>query len=151
MQGATSLVRRGASSKRRHNGVFRQGGMPDLSVLHHSGSLQLMSERRSNERFEVCLDVVLEGATGQARVADLSESGCYIDTLFESYTGQKLRLMIKLPTREWLELEGEVAHNVPHMGLGIRFINLEPGKREKISWLLRHLERFREDWWRRAS
>lgn len=112
--------------------------------------LQVMPERRSKERFEVCLDVVVEGATGRARVADLSESGCYVDTLFESYAGQKLRLMIKLPTSEWLELEGEVAHNTPRLGLGIRFINMEPATREKISWFLQNLQRF-SDVWQRAS
>jgi PilZ domain len=110
-----------------------------------------MSERRREERFEVCLDVVVEGATGRARVADLSEGGCYIDTLFETYQGEILLLKIKLPTGEWLELEGEVAHIIPHLGVGIRFIDLEPKTLKKIAWVIRDLGRFRHGLSRRLG
>lgn len=104
-----------------------------------------MSERRTKERFEVCLDVVIEGGTALTRVADLSEGGCYIDTLLESHLGERLRLSIKLPNGEWLDLEGEVAHVMPRLGLGIRFINLQPAAREKIAWVICNLGNFRAD------
>jgi hypothetical protein len=104
-----------------------------------------MPERRREERFEVCLDVLLEGSTGLARVADLSEGGCYIDTLFETHLGERLRLRIKLPNGEWLDLEGKVAHVMPRLGLGIRFINLQPAVREKIAWAISNLGNSRAD------
>ena len=102
-----------------------------------------MSERRTEPRFEVCLDVVIEGGAVSrgARVADLSEGGCYIDSLVEAYKGEVLQIKIKLPTGEWLELVGEVAHHTPRLGMGLRFIELSETARDKIRILLRQLRR----------
>ena len=102
-----------------------------------------MSERRTEPRFEVCLDVVIEGGavTRSARVADLSEGGCYIDSLVEAYEGEVLQLKIKLPTGEWLELVGEVAHHTPRLGIGLRFLDLSDTARDKIRLLLGQLRR----------
>lgn len=108
-----------------------------------------MSERRSDQRLEVCLDVNLEGATGRARVADLSESGCYIDTLFEPDPGQRIRVEIKLPSGEWLELKGEAAHNISSLGFGIRFVEKDAITRQKLSWLIGNINNSREDLSRR--
>lgn len=127
------------AKEQQKRGVAPGWTTPYCPVPHHAWVLLLMPERRRKERFEVCLDVVLEGGTGSARIADLSEGGCYIDTLHETHLGERLRLSIKLPTGEWLDLEGEVAHVMPPLGLGIRFINLVPAARKKIAWVVRNL------------
>ena len=93
-----------------------------------------MSDRRAEKRWEVSLDAVWDGKSGNysARVTDLSEGGCYIDTLGEAQVGEMLSLKIQLPDGDWLELSGEVAHQTPPLGFGLRFQNLTDEQVEKL-------------------
>ncbi len=85
-----------------------------------------MDERRSRKRWDVSLDAVWDGKSGNytARITDLSDGGCYMDSLSEVTIGELLTLKLKLPGGEWLELTGEVAHHTPPVGFGVRFVNL---------------------------
>lgn len=101
-----------------------------------------MSDRRSEKRWDVCLDAVWEGKSGnyQARVTDLSEGGCYVDTMGEAQVGEVLSFKLQLPNGEWLELSGEVAHQRPPLGFGLRFVTLSDEQSEKLHSLLDHLQ-----------
>ena len=120
-----------------------------VRVRIHAGELTLrhrpvdsparyMSERRNEKRLEVCLDAVWDGNSGNhpARVTDLSEGGCYIDSLGESQVGEVLNLKLQLQNGDWLELSGEVAHQMPPMGFGVRFVDLNSEQLEKLRALL---------------
>ena len=100
-----------------------------------------MSDRRNEERFEVCLDAVLEGNSGNhpARVTDLSEGGCYVDTLGEALVGEVLNIKLQLQNGDSLELAGEVAHQMPPIGFGVRFVNLNSEQLEKLHSLIETL------------
>ena len=98
-----------------------------------------MSERRTETRFEASLDAVWDGTSSRFRVADLSEGGCYIDTICEAAIGEVLFFKVQLPNSDWLELSGEVAHCTRGMGFGLRFVNLETHQREKLLWLIAYL------------
>jgi hypothetical protein len=100
------------------------------------------NERRSEKRWEVCLDAVWEGKSGNygARIVDLSEGGCYIDTLSEACVGELLNFKLQLPNGEWLYLTGEVAHQTPALGFGVRFVNLTEDQIEKLRSLISQLE-----------
>ena len=93
-----------------------------------------MSDRRNEKRWEVCLDAVWDGKSGNydARVTDLSEGGCYVDTLGEAQVGEILTLRLQLQNGDWLELTGEVAHQTPPLGFGVRFVNLTPELLERL-------------------
>ena len=97
-----------------------------------------MTDRRSEKRLEVCLDAVWDGNSGKhpARVTDLSEGGCYLDSLGESQVGEVLNIKLQLQNGERLELSGEVAHQMPPMGFGVRFVNLSSEQLEKLRSLL---------------
>lgn len=97
-----------------------------------------MSDRRREDRFEVCLDAAWDGKSGNyvARVTDLSEGGCYVDTLGDATVGEILSLKLQMPTGEWLELTGEVAHETPPLGFGIRFVYLSDEQVEKLRSLI---------------
>jgi PilZ domain len=97
-----------------------------------------MADRREEDRIEVCLDAVWDGTMGKytARVTDLSEGGCYIDSLCEAYVGEVIRFNMQLPSGEWLELTGEIAHHVPQLGFGVRFVNLSDSNRQKLLTIL---------------
>lgn len=100
-----------------------------------------MSERRNEERFEVCLDAVWDGKSGNytARIADLSEGGCYVDSLSGVGVGELLKFKLKLPDGNWLELTGVVAHQTPPLGFGLRFVNLADPELEKLRSFIAHL------------
>jgi PilZ domain-containing protein len=97
-----------------------------------------MSDRRAEKRLEVCLDAVWDGTSGKhpARVTDLSEGGCYIDTLGDALVGEVLNVTLQLPNCDSLKLTGEVAHQMPPIGFGIRFVDLSSEQLEKIRSLL---------------
>ncbi len=112
-----------------------------------------MSERRTDTRLEVCLDAVWDGALGnrRTRVADLSEGGCYIDSIAEVYVGEILYLKIQLPNGQWLELQGEVAHRVSRLGFGVRFVDLSSEQSQTLRWLITHLTELKENRYTRQS
>jgi len=100
-----------------------------------------MSERRNEKRLEVCLDAVWDGNSGNhpARVTDLSEGGCYVDSLGESQVGEILNIKLQLQTGDWLELSGEVAHQMPPLGFGVRFVDLTSEQLQNLRSLLTDL------------
>jgi len=103
-----------------------------------------MSDRRNEKRLEVCLDAFWDGNSGKhpARVTDLSEGGCYVDSLGESQVGEVLNIKLQLQNGERLELSGEVAHQMPPMGFGVRFVNLSSEQLEKLRSLLTEPAKF---------
>src|ERR1044072_3207821 len=108
------------TASRRAHPAIRPNANRQLAVVDSP-----MSDRRTERRWDVCLDAVWDGKSGnyQARVTDLSEGGCYVDTMGEAYVGEVLRFKLQLPEGDWLELTGEVAHQAPPLGFGLRFIN----------------------------
>ena len=101
-----------------------------------------MSDRRTEKRWDVCLDAVWDGKSGnyQARVTDLSDGGCYVDTMGEAHIGEVLAFKLQLPDGEWLALRGEVAHQTPPLGFGLRFVTLSDEQREKLHSILDHVQ-----------
>lgn len=101
-----------------------------------------MSNRRSEERLEVCLDAVWDGKSGNhnARITDLSEGGCYVDTLGESSVGEILNFKLSTPNGDWLELTGQVAHESPPLGFGVRFVYLSDEQIERLQSLIARLQ-----------
>jgi hypothetical protein len=101
-----------------------------------------MSERRNEKRLEVCLDAVWDGNSGNhpARVTDLSEGGCYVDSLGESQVGEVLNIKLQLQNGDRLELSGEVAHLMPPMGFGVRFVDLTSEQLQKLRSVLADLQ-----------
>ena len=106
-----------------------------------------MSDRRSEKRFEVCLDAVWDGNSGNhsARITDLSEGGCYVDSLGQAHVGEVLKVKLQFQNGDCLELTGEVAHQMPPLGFGVRFVNLDSQNLEKLRSMLAELKNPRDD------
>jgi len=98
-----------------------------------------MDERRSKPRLSVSLDAVWNGETGRqsARMTDLSEGGCYMDTVGEVLKGEIVGFRILLPDDDWLYLEGEVKHHRQGFGFGVQFVDLNDEQTTKLQMLLR--------------
>jgi|SRR4029450_8985872 hypothetical protein len=98
-----------------------------------------MDERRAKPRLSVSLDAVWnqDESRHTAKVTDLSEGGCYLDTVGEVRTGEIVGFRILLPDGDWLYLEGEVRHHRIGVGFGVKFIDLDDQQRENLLLLLR--------------
>ena len=98
-----------------------------------------MDERRAKPRLSVSLDAVWDRDQNRhtAKITDLSEGGCYLDTVGEVLTGEIVAFRILLPDEDWLYLEGEVRHHRVGVGFGVQFVDLDDNQREKLLLLLR--------------
>lgn len=97
-----------------------------------------MDERRSKPRLSVHLDAVWHGGEERhsARVTDLSEGGCYLDTVGEVMVGEIVAFRVLLPDDEWLYLEGEVRHHSHGLGFGVQFVDLNEEQTANLQRLL---------------
>jgi hypothetical protein len=93
-----------------------------------------MDERRIKPRVDTCLEARLEGAMNKnsVRIVDISEGGCYVDTMGESLVGELITVTIHTPNDEWISFKGEVAHCSPRLGFGVRFVELTDAQIEKL-------------------
>ena len=126
------------------NAASRRAHLPtDLTPIAKTAVVDSpMSDRRTEKRWDVCLDAVWDGKSGNhlARVTDLSEGGCYVDSLGEAQVGEVIVFKLQLPEGEWLELTGEVAHQKPPLGFGLRFVTLSDEQHEKLRSILDHMQ-----------
>jgi hypothetical protein len=102
-------------------------------------NLATMTDRRNQHRYEVCLDASWEGTRNNARVTDIAEGGCYVDSVADVYVGQLLTIKVLLPNDEWLELAGEVAHHSIRLGFGLKFVSLDNLQTHTLRWLIASL------------
>jgi Ribonuclease G/E len=83
-----------------------------------------MTERRDSKRVPLILavEVVEEqsGARLSARTSDVSQTGCYIDTLNPTPTGTVVRVKLNHNGQE-LDLLARVVYVSPRLGMGVRF------------------------------
>src|SRR5918993_2299003 len=102
-----------------------------------------MADRRSKPRLKVSLDAMWDSSTEahSARVTNLSESGCYLDSVGDVRRGEIVGFRILLPDGDWLYLEGEVRHHTPHTGFGVQFVELNEEQTQKLADLLIRAQR----------
>ncbi|MEK6279672.1 MAG: PilZ domain-containing protein [Acidobacteriota bacterium] len=98
-----------------------------------------MDDRRSKPRLNVSLDAMWDSSTEahSARVTNLSEDGCYLDSVGEVRSGEIVGFRILMPDDDWLYLEGEVRHLQAGTGFGVKFVDLNEDQTEKLMWLLK--------------
>lgn len=97
-----------------------------------------MHDRRKQPRLNVSLDAMWDSSTEahSARVTNLSEGGCFLDSVGEVRSGEIVGFRILMPDDDWLYLEGEVRH-LGAGGFGVQFTELNEDQLEKLNWLLR--------------
>ena len=98
-----------------------------------------MKEKRTEPRFDVCLTARWQGCVTNCdvRISDLSQGGCYLDTIADVMVGEILFLKILMPDGKWFELQGVVAHSTYRLGFGVRFMNLNEKQRDQIRSFLK--------------
>jgi hypothetical protein len=98
-----------------------------------------MDDRRTKPRLRVSLDARWDSSTEaqSARITDLSEGGCYLDSVGQVRLGEIVGFRVLLPDDDWLYLEGEVRHYGAGKGFGVQFVDLNEEQTEKLQWLLK--------------
>jgi hypothetical protein len=94
-------------------------------------------DSREVERFEIPseLSVVYEGASENiaTRPTDLSTRGMFIHTSRTFPEGSVLRIHFRLRRIDYvMDVRAEVRHCVPHVGVGVEFLDLPPEARWAI-------------------
>lgn len=122
----------------------------DTPVPEPSGS-----ERREHQRFDT--SIAVDYASGEtflfAYLQNISEMGIFIRTDHPARVGTRLRLRFQVEDGDPLTLDGEVTWINPlrehgdnlNPGMGVRFIELTPDKREEVVGLVRTVAYLHED------
>jgi hypothetical protein len=98
-----------------------------------------MDDRRAKPRLRVSLDAMWDSSTEahSARVTDLSEGGCFLDSVGEVRLGEIVGFRILLVDDDWLYLEGEVRHYNAGRGFGVQFVELNEEQTDKLLALIK--------------
>ena len=72
------------------------------------------------------------------RVANLSRSGCFMETHDPLATGELVYLHLSLPVGGSMSVKGEVVHR-QRRGFGVRFVELTRENQEAVAQTLAHL------------
>jgi hypothetical protein len=96
------------------------------------------AEKRKHPRFSLPIAVLWEGAMGmrEARTADISEAGCFIDSIGQVAVGETISFILCLPTGD-MKMQGKVAYELPSVGFGVRFTNISDDDQKCLEELLK--------------
>ena len=97
------------------------------------------TERQASPRYPLIFSAeVIEVSSGvklSARTADLSRTGCYLDTLNPTPTGTEIRVRLTHHD-EVFEAAGKVIYISPGLGMGVVFVNVAPEQQERLDrWI----------------
>jgi hypothetical protein len=98
----------------------------------------MSDERRRSERQKVLLEArwLSLSTRHEARVDDVSMSGCFVNTYGPVEIGERVDLSILLGSGEWLPLSGYIATYQHGVGFGMAFTDLTPEKEKALLLLL---------------
>jgi len=94
---------------------------------------------REQERVPFLVEIILESSSGrrEARISDISMSGCYIDSIATAREGEAVSFEVPRPGGEAMKFTGEVAYALEGFGFGIRFTDLTDEKKSFIEEIIR--------------
>jgi hypothetical protein len=65
------------------------------------------------------------------RISDLSATGAFVDSMVTLPAGTAVRLKFSLPSLV-VDCTGQVVHEMPQFGMGVRFVDLTPEQQVAI-------------------
>lgn len=98
----------------------------------------MADERRRNRRQKVLLEATWGSMSTnhEARVDDVSLSGCFVNTIGPVEVGELVELKIRRRSGEWLQLNGHVATYQHGVGFGFVFIDLNDEDKAALQELI---------------
>jgi hypothetical protein len=93
---------------------------------------------RKHERSSFLTEILIESSSGkrEARISDLSEGGCFVDTIVTVRQGEEVSLSGKLDSGEEFAAIGKVAYVMDGFGFGVEFTDISEASREIINNIL---------------
>ena len=73
----------------------------------------------------------------QARVSDISLSGCYLDMIHPLPAGTQIALYVTDDTGSF-QARGKIVYSLPNLGSGVAFLDVNPALRSDIERSLHH-------------
>ena len=100
----------------------------------------MVDERRRQDRVRIPLEARWKGLSGrhEARIYDLSLSGCYIESTGQVAIHELVQFEIQSLSGRWLPLQGEVMHFQPSFGFAVRFTDLSEAQQSSLDALLEY-------------
>lgn len=94
---------------------------------------------RVHERVDFLAQIELDSASGmrEVRVTDISEGGCYIDSIVSVRVDDPLKFDIVHPNGGRLSFTGAVAYHFDGVGFGVRFTDITEEQRLFLSRIVR--------------
>ena len=93
---------------------------------------------RKHERSPFLTEVLLESSSGrrEARISDVSEGGCFVDTIVTVRQGEEVSLSGRLDSGEELSVTGKVAYVMDGFGFGVEFTDVSESSRATLLKIL---------------
>jgi len=90
---------------------------------------------REHERTQYFTEITLESASGkrQARISDVSEGGCFVDTITNVREGEEIALSGTLGSGDRLDVKGRVAYVMDGFGFGVEFNDIDDASKATLS------------------
>jgi hypothetical protein len=98
----------------------------------------MIEEHRKHQRVPILVEVLWEGGirSSTARTTDISEGGCFIDTLAYATVGEVIDFRLLLPDGESIPVQGEVVYEMPRTGFVVRFTRISESDLKRLKALL---------------
>jgi hypothetical protein len=94
-----------------------------------SSAKRATHERRRYTRYPITATVEAVERQSQTRIqgrtSDLSQGGCYVDTISSFPAGSVVTMRLTKETRSF-EAQAEVVYSLTGMGMGVKFVNANP-------------------------
>lgn len=93
---------------------------------------------RKHERSSFLTEIEIESASGkrEARISDVSEGGCFVDTIIIVRPGEEVTLTGKMDNGDELNVKGKVAYVLDGFGFGVEFVDLSDDSRSLINGIV---------------
>jgi c-di-GMP-binding flagellar brake protein YcgR len=98
----------------------------------------MYEERRKAKRVSVPLEGRWRGASGEnheARVSNLSQVGCYLETTEQALAREPVEIELRLPDGRYLAIKGQAVFNIPNGGIGVYFTENNQARENLIRFI----------------
>jgi len=105
------------------------------------------AERRQHDRVAGPFDGRRVGLLHTpVQLYDLSEGGCFVNSLHEQQPGIAVVLEIELPAEGWIRVKCETLYAKPGFGFAVRFVELAEGVSVRLERGLKKIREGEDNW-----
>ena len=75
----------------------------------------------------------------EVRIYDLSQGGCFVNSMHEQKSGVVMVLEIDIPGEGWIRVKGQTLYAKPEFGFAVRFVEMSGELSARIERALRQM------------